>query len=94
LEKTEDCKSIFIDQGKYKYKIVAAPVLIPRNEPRLHAGNWEARVTIYRTSNDEPSKAQSFHTDSQYGATENDARSKGHNYGRKLVLGAIEGLKI
>lgn len=94
MKKTEDCKSIFIDQGKYKYKIVAAAALIPRNEPELHACKWEARVTIYRTSNDEPAKAQSFHNDSQYGATEDEARSKGHNYGRKLVLGAIESLKI
>jgi len=94
MEKTEDCKSIFIDQGKYKYKIVAGTVLIPRNEPEPHAGEWEARVTIYRTSYDEPSKAQSFHNASQYCATEDEAKSKGHDYGRKLVRGAIEGLTI
>ena len=94
MEKTEDCKSIFIDQGKYKYKIVAPTTLIPRRGPEPHAGEWMARVTIYKTSNDEPAKAQSFHNDSLYGSTEDEARSKGHDYGRKLVLGAIEGLTI
>jgi hypothetical protein len=94
VEKTEHCKSIFIDQGKNRYEIVAPATLIPRSGPEPHAGEWVARVTIYKTSNDEPSKAQSFHNDSQYGATEDEARSKGHDYGRKLVLGAIDGLTI
>lgn len=91
MEKTEDCKSIFIDQGKYTYEIVASAELIPRGEPEPHAGEWEARVTIYRTNNNEPSKAQSFHNVPQYGATEDEARSNGHDYGRKLIL---EGLTI
>ncbi len=33
MEKAEDCKSIFIDQDKYRYKIVASVELIPRSEP-------------------------------------------------------------
>ena len=96
MEKTEDCESIFIDQGKYKYKILAATLLIPKNAPKPepHAGEWEAIVTIYRNSNDEPSKAQSFPDCPQYGATEDEARNKGHEYGRQLVLGAIEGLNL
>ena len=92
MGKTEDCKSIII--GKYTYKIVAGTALIPRSIPESHAGEWEARVTIYKTSNDEQGKAQTFPNAPQYGATENEARSKGHDYGRKLVLGAIEGLTI
>lgn len=95
VEKTGDCESIFIDQGEHKYKILAATLLIPNNAPKPepHAGEWEAIVTIYRDSNDEPSKAQSFPDVPQYGATEDEARSKGHDYGRKLVLRAVEGLK-
>jgi hypothetical protein len=96
MAKTDDRESIFICQGKYKYKILAATLLIRSNQPKPepHDGEWKAIVTIYRTSNDEPSKAQPFHNDPQYGATEDEARSKGHDYGRKLVRGAIEGLNI
>ncbi len=87
---------MIIDKGKYKYKIVAATLLIPSNQPKPepHDGEWEAIVTIYRTSNDEPAKAQSFPHDPQYGATEAEARNMGYDYGQKLVVGTIDGLKI
>lgn len=95
MENTNDRNSIVIDQDNYKYRIVAAAALIPRSRPGPHAGEWETIVTIYRTSNDERPQAQSFHDHPhQYGATEDEARSKAHDYGRKLVLGVIEGLKI
>ncbi len=94
MEKTEDSTSISIDQGQYKFTIVAPADLIPKNQPEPHAGEWEARVTIYRISNSEPPKAQSFHGFPQYGATEEEARSNGYEYGKQLVLGTIEGLKF
>lgn len=94
MEKTKDRNSIFIVEGKDRYKIVAPPTSIPRTDPEAHAGKWEAIVTIYWTSNDKPPKAQSFPEAPQYGATEDEARSKGHAYGRKLVCGDIAGLKI
>jgi hypothetical protein len=95
MAKTDDRESIFICQGKYKYKILAATLLVRSNQPKPepHDDEWKAIVTIYRTSNDEPDKAQSFPDHPHYGATEDDARTKGHDYGRKLIQGTVEGLK-
>ena len=94
MEQTKDHNSIFIVQGDDKYEIVAPPTLIPRNEQEPRAGESVAIVTIFWTSNDKPPKAQSFPEAPQYGATEDEARSKGHDYGWKLVHSDIEGLKI
>ena len=96
MAKTDDRESIFICQGKYKYEILAATLLVRSNQPtpEPHDGQWEARVTIYRASIGEPSVTQSFHNYPKFGATEDEARSKGYDYGRQLVLGAIEGLDI
>lgn len=93
---TNDLKSIFICQGKYKYEILAATVLVRGNQPapEPHDGEWEAVVTIYGTTDSGPGQAQSFPHHPHYGATEAEAIAKGHDYGRKLVTGAIEGLKI
>ena len=93
---TDDRNSTFICMGKYKYQILAATVLIRGNQPapELHDREWEAVVTIYRTTENERGEAQSFPHDPQYGATEAEAIAKAHDFGRKLVTGAMEGLKI
>ncbi len=96
MAQTDDRESIFICHGNYKYKILAATLLVRSNQPQPepHDGEWKAVVTIYRTGNNEPTKAQSFPGQPQYGPTEDEARTKGHDYGHKLVIGAIQGLKI
>lgn len=95
MKKSEDCESIVIDHGMYKYKILAATLLVQSNQlkPEPHDGEWKAIVTIYKTGNNEPTKARSFPHHPQYGATEDEARNKGHDYGRNLVRGNVEGLK-
>lgn len=95
LEKIEDCDSIFICEGEYRYEILAATLLVRSNQPKPdpHDGEWEAIVTIYKTSKYDPSKAQSFPDHPKYGATKEEARKKGHDYGQKLVQRTVEGLK-
>jgi hypothetical protein len=96
MANTDDHESIFFCHGGYKYNILAATLLVRSNQPKPepHDGEWETRVTIYRTGNGEPPVAQSFHAYPIFGATEDEARNKGYDYGRQLVLGAIKGLTI
>ena len=60
VEKTENVQSMFITQGRYRYEILAAVTLIPGSDPVPHAGEWETIVTICRTSDNEPPRAQAF----------------------------------
>lgn len=93
MARTKDTNAIFVKIGKYEYKIIAPAVLIPASETHNHAGEWEAIVTIYKSSNDMPTKAQSFPDHPQYGSTREEAIKKGQDYGQKLVQRTAEGLK-
>jgi hypothetical protein len=76
------------------YEIVVATEVVPGNQPHPHAGEWAAKVTIYLKSESEPPQVQSFHDSPLYAGTEEEAIRSGREFGRQLVLGAIEGLKF
>jgi hypothetical protein len=89
-----DGNSLYIEQDKYTYEVTAGVCLIPGGEQDRHAGQWEAVVTICRTCCSEPDRAVTFPAEPVYGATEEEARQKCLEYGRKLVLRAVKGLTI
>jgi hypothetical protein len=88
----ENTESIFIQHRNHTYKVVAAAAVVPGSEPHPHAGEWEVKVTIYRTSDADTTKSKSLHDVPQYAPTKDEAIRKGHDYGRKLVVREIEGL--
>ncbi len=72
-----------------KFKIKAAAILIPAGEQSPHAGEWEAKITVFNTWTH---KAQYVSGYAKYSADPTAALSKALQYGETQIDLLLDGL--